>query len=410
VEIDIQLPEPHVSQLDIIENSKRFNIVCCGRRFGKTVLGINRIIDVALQGYPVAWYSPTYKMLNKTWKEIKNILSPIIKQKEEQTKHIELITNGIIDFWSMDNIESSRGQSYKRIICDEVAIVRNFEELWTQAVRPTLTDLRGDAYFLSTPKGINSYFYEMYNYQDKYDNWASWHMPTYANPYIPKEEIDEVKQQLDPIIFKQEYEAEFVSTADKPFLYCFDKDKHISDTIQLNPNETVYLSHDFNVDPCTAIIAQHGGDYIHILDEIRLNNSNIYEVAAHIKSKYPNCHYLITGDASGFSRTTQTKGNINNYTILLKELNVSQEQLRVPRSNPAISESRTLCNAILSNHRSFKIHSKCKYLIEDMMFCQVDDEGQIDKAKNAHQSHLLDCARYYINSFHGYFIRSYNKK
>jgi len=49
-EIKLQLPAPHAAQLRVIQEAKRFNVICCGRRWGKTVLGTDRLIHAALQG------------------------------------------------------------------------------------------------------------------------------------------------------------------------------------------------------------------------------------------------------------------------------------------------------------------------------------------------------------------------
>src|SRR6476659_5672470 len=54
-EIKLQLTALHPAQLQVTEWAKRFNVVCCGRRWGKTVLGMDRLIHPALQGKPVAW-------------------------------------------------------------------------------------------------------------------------------------------------------------------------------------------------------------------------------------------------------------------------------------------------------------------------------------------------------------------
>jgi hypothetical protein len=62
-EITLTLPRPHAGQRRIIAEARRFNFICCGRRFGKTVFGNDRLIGPALEGYPVAWASPTHKML-----------------------------------------------------------------------------------------------------------------------------------------------------------------------------------------------------------------------------------------------------------------------------------------------------------------------------------------------------------
>jgi hypothetical protein len=59
--IELHLPQPHPAQLQVIQQAKRFNVVCCGRRWGKTVLGMDRLIHPALQGKPVAWFAPNYR-------------------------------------------------------------------------------------------------------------------------------------------------------------------------------------------------------------------------------------------------------------------------------------------------------------------------------------------------------------
>jgi len=35
----LTLPKPHAGQQQVIDGSKRFNVLCCGRRWGKTELG-----------------------------------------------------------------------------------------------------------------------------------------------------------------------------------------------------------------------------------------------------------------------------------------------------------------------------------------------------------------------------------
>ena len=60
----------HPAQVKLIQQAKRFNVVCCGRRWGKTVLGIDRLIHPALKGKPVAWFSATHKLMADTWARI----------------------------------------------------------------------------------------------------------------------------------------------------------------------------------------------------------------------------------------------------------------------------------------------------------------------------------------------------
>ncbi len=406
-EILISLPKPHPAQLQILKEAKRFNILCNGRRWGKTTLAIRLLKPAITHRKKIGYWSPTYKDLAEVWAETKYRLHDIIQKKDEQLKQIVLVTGSIIDFWSMEEPDSGRGRSYHRVILDEFEKAKKGKEAWENTIRPTLTDFIGDMWTLSTPKGINSYFYKMYENRNEFANWMGWQMPTRSNPYIEPSEIDEAKSQLDPIIFRQEYEAEFVSTSDKPFMYAFD-DKHIVNNIVHNPKLTTYFSFDFNVDPITCIVAQHSHteNYIHILDEFRLNDSNTYDLCDRIiSSPYGKSFKMVTGDASGMARSTIAKGSINNYTIICQKLGLNPDgQLALPGRNPPIDESRTLCNAIFYNHPSIKVHERCKYLIEDLRFVQVNDKGDIDKNQNAHRSHLMDALRYYLNSFWGNFV------
>jgi hypothetical protein len=191
--------------------SKRFNVVACGRRFGKTTLGINLAIEPALRGLPVGWFSPSYKSLIEVWRDAQRVLAPVTLGKSVQDKRIDLITGGVVEFWSLDNPDVARGRKYARVNLDEAAMVKGLKERWQAAIRPTLTDYKGDAYFLSTPKGID-FFYECFTRgQDPaYPEWASWHMPTTANPYIDPREVEAARTELPEMVFLQEYEAQFL--------------------------------------------------------------------------------------------------------------------------------------------------------------------------------------------------------
>src|ERR1017187_4163884 len=210
--IALSLPALHPAQAKVIQQAKRFNVVNCGRRFGKTVLGMDRLIHPALDGKPVAWFSPTNKSMADTWRMVQSILAPVTLAKSEQEKRLELINGGVIDFWSLDNPEAGRGRKYALVVIDEAALIPALSQAWQQSIRPTLTDLRGAAWFLSTPKGMD-YFKLLYDRgQDpEREDWASWQMPTSANPYLQPEEIESARGDMTEAAFNQEYLAMFVN-------------------------------------------------------------------------------------------------------------------------------------------------------------------------------------------------------
>jgi len=212
--IRLTLPKRHVGQERIHNESKRFNVIACGRRFGKTTFGIDRLATDMTLRYPVAWLSPTYKMLVEVWREAARILKPIIVRQSAQERRLELLTGGVIEFWSLDNPDVARGRKYRRLIIDEAAMIKQLVDAWQMVLRPTLADYEGDAYFLSTPKGMNG-FYRMFQWgiDPLMDEWACWQMPTRINPRIPPSEIEAMRKSMPERIYQQEVEAVFLEDA-----------------------------------------------------------------------------------------------------------------------------------------------------------------------------------------------------
>lgn len=188
-----------------MRSRSRFNVLECGRRFGKTKLGVGLLCHAAARGRTVAWFAPTHKLLDEPWREVKRIVKDATANISEQNHKIRLTTGGAIDFWSLDNPDSGRGSKYHRVILDEAGIIRDLQEAWEQTIRPTLTDYRGDAWFLGTPKGRN-YFHQLFaRGGDGTPGWASWRLPTTDNPYIPADEVEAARRELPEAVFNQEY-------------------------------------------------------------------------------------------------------------------------------------------------------------------------------------------------------------
>src|SRR5262245_13467950 len=126
--VTLTLPRPHPAQQTIIDGSRRFNTVACGRRFGKTLLGVDRLIQPALFGRPVGWFGPTYKMLAETWREVQTLLQPLTARVSVQEHRLELVTGGVIEMWSLEHPDTIRGRKYARVILDEAAMVADLGE------------------------------------------------------------------------------------------------------------------------------------------------------------------------------------------------------------------------------------------------------------------------------------------
>lgn len=88
-------------------------------------------------------------------------------------------------------------------------MTRNLEAAWNAAIRPTLTDHKGGAWFFSTPKGRN-FFWQLHQKGMHEDSWAAHHAPSSANPHLDPAEIEQARLSLPERIFAQEYLARFL--------------------------------------------------------------------------------------------------------------------------------------------------------------------------------------------------------
>ena len=191
----------------------------CGRRFGKSALGIRLVCDAALKGQPVGWFAPSYKLALEAWRELVTRLGPLIDRQSEQDKRLELKTGGVVEVWTLDSPDPARGRKYALAVIDEAGIAKDLLAVWQAAIRPTLVDLGGRALILGTPKGRRHGFVVLFHRGERGDDpdWASFRASTLSNPYIPAEEVEAARNELPPEIFQQEFEGIPTDDGANPF-------------------------------------------------------------------------------------------------------------------------------------------------------------------------------------------------
>jgi hypothetical protein len=208
----IELPQPHINQQKILDSPSRFRVVMAGRRFGKSELSQIEIIINALQGNNVAYITPTYQLARVFFEQLIKVV-PFESNKSELS--IKFPNDGSVEFFTGERLDNLRGRKFHLVVIDEASFIPNLEDGWLNSIRPTLTDYKGRALFISTPKGKN-YFYSLYLKSGEPD-WEAFKFTTYDNPYIDKGEIDDARLQLPEVVFEQEYMANPAENAANPF-------------------------------------------------------------------------------------------------------------------------------------------------------------------------------------------------
>lgn len=401
------IPTPHQAQIKILRDRNRFNVIKCGRRFGKTEMVYILSAESIQRYHRFAYFAPTYKSLSEVWQDMNNTFHDIIKSKSETLKQAEFLGGAKVDFWSMDDPDAGRGRAYNRVILDECEAAIKFQQAWEEAIRPTLTDYKGDAYLLSTPKFGDTYFKKICNNQSIHNDWKTFVFTTYDNPYIDPREIEEARLLLGEQIFNCEYMAMDVDgKASNPFLIHFDRSIHVSDVSQ-QPYKQLIISIDFNLNPFSVIFSNlwedRDGMHFHTFDEIEIHNGSIPEMIDQINIRYGNCLHtaLLTGDHMGRRGDIGKRDNASYYDQLQAGLKLRSNQV-VTYPNPTHENSRADCNYVLFKMKDVKVSSKCKGLIRDMQSVQCDAFGGIIKRNRndlSQRADFIDAWRYIVNSF-----------
>ena len=69
VAYQITLPRLYDSQQVVRHQARRYNMICCGRRWGKTTMAVNLLAECILAGQPVGWFAPNYKLLTELFRK-----------------------------------------------------------------------------------------------------------------------------------------------------------------------------------------------------------------------------------------------------------------------------------------------------------------------------------------------------
>lgn len=187
----------------------------CGRRFGKSLIAqAISLKEAADNGLMVAYITPTYQLAKIFFEDI---IKEIPKDAYGCNRSDLLIDfkPGSIRFFTGERLDAMRGLKFHLVIIDEASYIPNLQDGWNNSIRPTLTDFKGKAIFLSTPKGKN-FFYSLFMKTNEPD-WQSFKFTTYDNPHIDPSEIDAAKAQLPNAVFEQEYMANPMENAANPF-------------------------------------------------------------------------------------------------------------------------------------------------------------------------------------------------
>lgn len=294
-----------------------------------------------------------------------------------------------------EKIKRVRGHKLWRAYLDEVAYYETpLNEVW-QAVRPTLTDLAGNAYLGTTPNGKGTDAYNFFMECQGKENWSFHTWNSWENPFLDPKEIEEARKDLDDKSFRQEYEATWESFEGLAY-YNFDEKKHLESCSRFQFNTPLCMMLDFNVNPTSMLLGECIGNDAFIRKEYSLRHSSTEETAEtfcnDFQDKREEILIEIYGDASGENRSSNT--GKSDYSYLRKTLDKYgfKYVMKVPRSNPPILDRLKYMNGWLKNsfgETRLHIDYSCKDLIRDLSSQELDRRHPSDRNNLGHKADAL---------------------
>ena len=264
----------------------------CHRRFGKTVLAINHIIDRALRNERerprYAYIAPLYRQAKQTaWDYLKAYTRPIPGTEiRESELRVDLPGERRIQLFGADNPDALRGIYLDGVVLDEYAQMPR--ALWAEVIRPALADREGWAIFIGTPAGRNA-FCELYEDAQQDGTWHAAMYKASETGVLPKLELDAARKAMSEDQYAQEFECSFEAAL--PGAYYGRLMREATDAgritrVPFDPAVAVETWWDLGIGDATAIwFAQRVGQEVHLIDYYENDSEGLAHYASVLQQK-----------------------------------------------------------------------------------------------------------------------------
>jgi phage terminase large subunit len=394
---EIKIPyKPRPLQREVHKSLKRFNVLVCHRRFGKSVLAINELILHAVNNpnHKLAYIAPTYRQGKAiAWDYLKQYTKPLMYfggDKNETELRIDLWNGSKIQIYGADNNDSLRGLGFHGVIMDEYAIMA--PRTWTEIVRPAISDTLGWVIFIGTPMGHNQ-FWEVYDYALRgHKDWFGKLYRASETGVIPDDELKQAASIMTEEQYNQEFECSFTAAVSGSYygklMTKADNENRIGH-VPLDSNVGVETWWDLGIGDSTAIwFAQRVGEEVHLIDYYENSGESLM-------------HYADVLEDKGYAYSR----HIAPHDIQARELGTGKSRLEVSQELGIMFE---VAPRLEVDHGIESVRNALPYCWFDREKCKLgidalrqyrkqwDEKNQVFKSKPLHDwcSHSADAFRY----------------
>ncbi len=379
---------PSQGQKQVHLSNKRYRIVLAGARFGKSMLA----------GFEIAYYlmfpdcriwcvAPVYELAEKEFNwaleflsryKMEDGISRLIDRAKISTpargsKSIRMPWGSYVQTKSTENKENLLGEELDFLVLGEAACIAR--EPWERMLRARLGPRVGKMLAPSTGAGDNNIFAEFVANgkadDPKFADWQTWEFTTLDNPCFDKVEYERARRELDPDVFREQYEGKIVSRRGYVFKF---QDEHIVQTLPEEIEQwpiVVAIQPGFK-NPCAVAFIAYNmrqREYL-VYDEIYLTETLMEEIIPKILEKLRGRRYL--GAFSDYWMKDACDDMAKNG-LATKTNDVEK---KVGKMQAIIARTRVLQNVLKIREDGkprLQIYQKCEHIIGDFRKCKWPD-------------------------------------
>ena len=339
---------PHPKQILVHKCQSQFVIIPCGRRFGKTTMLANQLVEHIwdLPNTIAWWVSLRQRIVEIGFNMILNQFKPLILTQNKSKLIIYLKNGSRIEFRNTKTPYDLVGENLTGLVVDEAGIVQ--DQAIEESLLPSFaTNPHSRAWFTGTPKGKRGWYYRYYlkGLDVAERNYSSFKFRSLDSPYVDSDFVEGQKKIIPKRTFEQEYNAVFLEnvgmaiqnvekTLDNPDLELLLEPVR-GDRYIMGVDIAVY--HDYTV----AIILNHRGELVNYQ---RFHQINIVDQVEIICNYAKDWNATLFVDRTGMGEMPtrvleRSRLKVNHYHFtsalkmdLIKNLNlcISQDRLKIP--------------------------------------------------------------------------------
>lgn len=286
--------EPRDAFWPFHERQHRWASLVVHRRAGKTVASVNELIKAALM---CPHKDPRFAYMAPLYKQAKDVVWTYLKYyalsipgavAHESELRVDLPNGGRVRLYGADNPDALRGIYLDGVVLDEYADMN--PRVWGEVIRPALSDRKGWAVFIGTPKGKNA-FYDLHMKAEIDPDWFTMSLKASESGIVDADELADARKSMTEEQYDQEFEISFsaaiIGAYYGKYIAKAEAEGRVTD-VPYQPSKPVHTAWDIGIGQTDATgvwFFQQQGDWINLIDYYEAVGEGLPHYAKVLKDK-----------------------------------------------------------------------------------------------------------------------------